>query len=1036
MEYKCNYLFQNRFSIILFLTFFANTFYFSASSQTFSTKTFTTDNGLSHNFVQHITQDTTGFIWIATWDGINRYDGYEFKGYYHNPNDSATFPFFIVDKLIVDKTNRLWILCDSRPVVIFNRARENFEFLEINGKNDIPMYDMFTENHNIWLINLNLIYQYNDSLKLLRTIKMVNENNEELKMTFPPQLVIDNQGTLWIFVPHFSEYFVFKGAWINDSTVQMHNMKSILLSEYAIPELKSDNGNFDVHISEKGRTWMFSRYGMYLLDSVENKFVKYNSSVDAKEFASKKFFLWGDFKTGLNGIDTKLKEHLVIQMNPGNSTEAFYADRAGNIWAGNISETREDSKLMKYSRLPVYFSQYLTERNNQLEGNQIFPIIKDRYGNIWAGSRTSKSLFRIKPDGTTENMPYWENFNDFNRPIPRSMAEDSAGIWIGCTNDYLIRYSFSNNKFTTIIAGSPDINIKIIPLGFHNIIDDGRYLLVNGNEGIYRFDKKTYKFNLVYKLPASGIAQSFISEKENDYWIGVWGNLVIHLNKNFEEIQTFKLGTGENLAEHICIGDSSDIWVALMGGGLGHLYPKSGRSEIFTIAEGLTNNTCYSILKDKSGNLWISTNQGISMFNPKTRKFRKFGKTEGLKIEEFNSDSWFQAADGEMFFGGVGGLVSFYPDRILGNNKTDENSPLVITNFKISGRERLFNKAIYDLDCVTLEKGENNFQLTFACLDFQNGEKINYRYRLKEEDNNWVETSNRERNVNYSNLLPGTYHFEIQCTNKNGEWSSSKKLTIQIPAFYYQTLWFRLIIIFFILILMTFIAGLIIRQIKLQSKQKQNELKLESLRSQMNPHFVFNALNSVNYFISNNDKVSANSYIADFSRLIRATLNNLSHDFIPLGQEIESIRDYLRLEHLRFSDKFNYELKIELSNINLIAVFPGLVQPFVENAVWHGVRGLEDRKGFVRISFKLSNINLMQCVVEDDGIGRRQAEIYKNAILGKKSRGIGIVTERLKIISEIRNIQYQIKIEDLNPEKKETGTRVIIEIPIETDGQS
>jgi LytS/YehU family sensor histidine kinase len=223
------------------------------------------------------------------------------------------------------------------------------------------------------------------------------------------------------------------------------------------------------------------------------------------------------------------------------------------------------------------------------------------------------------------------------------------------------------------------------------------------------------------------------------------------------------------------------------------------------------------------------------------------------------------------------------------------------------------------------------------------------------------------------------------------------------------------------------------RQINLKAKQKQDELRLESLRSQMNPHFVFNALNSVNYFISNNDKVAANSYIADFSRLIRSTLNNLSEDFIPLEQEIESIRDYLRLEHLRFSDKFNYELKNELSEINRISVFPGLVQPFIENAIWHGVRGLEDRTGLIKVTIKPVNSTMIRCIVEDDGIGRKQAEIYKNILPGKKSRGIGIVEERLKIISEIKKTSYQVTIDDVNPGEQETGTRAIIDLPIQTN---
>jgi LytS/YehU family sensor histidine kinase len=201
----------------------------------------------------------------------------------------------------------------------------------------------------------------------------------------------------------------------------------------------------------------------------------------------------------------------------------------------------------------------------------------------------------------------------------------------------------------------------------------------------------------------------------------------------------------------------------------------------------------------------------------------------------------------------------------------------------------------------------------------------------------------------------------------------------------------------------------------------------------MNPHFIFNALNSVNYFISNNDKISANSYISDFSRLIRSILNNLSYDFIPFEKELESIRDYLRLEHLRFGDKFNYELHIEIENPGQISVFPGLVQPIVENAIWHGIRGLEERTGLIKVTFKTVDELKIKCIVEDDGIGRKQAEIHKNVLPGKKSRGIGIVSERLKIISDIKKTSYNLTFEDINPGDRETGTRVIIDLPIQNN---
>jgi hypothetical protein len=367
------------------------------------------------------------------------------------------------------------------------------------------------------------------------------------------------------------------------------------------------------------------------------------------------------------------------------------------------------------------------------------------------------------------------------------------------------------------------------------------------------------------------------------------------------------------------------------------------------------------------------------------------------------------------------------------NNIEQVASPIIITDFKVSGANRYFKKAIYDSDSILLEKGDNNFKCTFACFDFVNGVKTKYRYRLNGENEEFTETDHRNRTVNYANLLPGKYRLEIEATNSNGEWVSKTSLLITIPPNYYQTWWFRVLIIFIVI----GIAGYFIythnRQLRIKARQQHDELKLESLRGQMNPHFIFNSLNSINYFISQNDRLAANRYIADFSRLIRSILSNLSQEYIQLAKELESINDYLQLEHLRFGDKFDYEITVdEKVSPEDFLVFPGMVQPFIENAIWHGVRGLEFRKGFVKVKFISVRTGKLQCRIEDDGIGRKLAEVRKSNLPGKTSRGIGIVLERLKIINHMRNTDYQVSIEDLYPEREETGTQVIVDIPVKS----
>ena len=179
--------------------------------------------------------------------------------------------------------------------------------------------------------------------------------------------------------------------------------------------------------------------------------------------------------------------------------------------------------------------------------------------------------------------------------------------------------------------------------------------------------------------------------------------------------------------------------------------------------------------------------------------------------------------------------------------------------------------------------------------------------------------------------------------------------------------------------------------------------------------------------------MAANEYIADFSRLIRSIIDNLGDDFIPLEKELSSLNDYLKLEHLRLGDQFSYSLSTErISLPEEIKVFPGMIQPFVENAIWHGVRNLRERSGHIRIELSRTGPERLRCIIEDDGIGRKQAGMLKTRSSAHASRGIELVTERLRIFNSMTNSDCKVLIEDIWPDREETGTRVIIDLPVRT----
>ncbi|MEI6140986.1 MAG: histidine kinase [Mariniphaga sp.] len=1009
-------------------------------------RTFTVNDGLAHNFVQSICQDKTGFIWIATWDGLSRFDGVEFKNYYSNPKDSASLPFFCLDKVVTDRFGNLFVYCLNRTLSIYNPALDRFEPFRMNGKMPIRYFGIDIDNKgNTWLSSDNAIYVSKGATNVFDTIKVVNEDFQlvDAQSTFR-FIAIDNKGKIWSYFNSEEGLTISRGILVNDKLVKLVKIKPLNQKKYKSFGLHNSD-QVSIYQSESNHTWMFSKYGLFLFDPERNEFMPFTSKIDLDEFKGQPYFIWQDDHTGINVIDTEKKSHFTFKPNPGQYFETVFIDQQQTVWTGTISSSKDEIGLNRYIKIPNHFKHYLTEKNDKKESNHITPILKDRFGDIWAGAKGLDYLYKIKPDGKINKINYLNQTSKKNPVEVKSMVEDSLGIWIGCTDNSLKYYEFRKLKFSQQIT-VPENVLKI-----HNILKTKDKIIVNCDEGIQTFDIRKKELKFEFRVYERFPSFTIVNDGKEGYWIGSFGAYLFHLDSQFKIDLMFRFQKRDEIVQHILPGDNDDVWIALQGGGLGHQFLKSGISELFATDNGLSNNTLYSILKDRKGRLWLSHEKGISCFNPETCQFRNFGSEDGIKIEEFSGDSYFLAPDEEMFFGGKNGIVSFYPEEIIKINEAV--SPLVITSLSVSGNPRYFDKPINELTSVNLKKGENNFNVSFASLNFKDDLKIRYRNRLIGVSDEWKLTDGKNRNIGYFNLRPGTYLLEIEASDKNGNWDSKTSLTIIIPFKIYQTIWFNILLVMTFLGLIILLIILYIRQLKFKARQEQDELRLisqqeqnelkliaqqeqeelrlEALRNQMNPHFIFNSLNSINYFISKNDKLSANSYIADFSRLIRSFLTNLSNDFIPLETELQLLKDYLNLESLRFGDKFTYSLNINnLMDIIDVHVFPGIVQPFIENAIWHGISGLVNRKGYIKIQFNVVSQTMVQCVIEDDGIGRGFSAANRNVHSHRKSRGMAIINERLKLYNNQKKTDYKVTIEDLYSDRFETGTRVIVELPV------
>jgi hypothetical protein len=452
----------------------------------------------------------------------------------------------------------------------------------------------------------------------------------------------------------------------------------------------------------------------------------------------------------------------------------------------------------------------------------------------------------------------------------------------------------------------------------------------------------------------------------------------------------------------------------------------------YTEEDGLPNNVVYSALEDENGSIWIITNWGLTRFDRENESFILYDTKDGIQANEFNGGAYYQNDRGEMYFGGMNGFNLFHPDEI----KKNESPPvMVITGFSI------FNEPsrgpFLDGDTLVLRYSDNFFSIEFAALEYTNPSKNIFRYKMENYDDGWTTHTATQRQADYKKVSPGTYRFRVIGANNDGVWNNEGvSLVIIITPPWWETWIFR--ISFALIVILSFWSVIYWRFKALKRKNEVErkvleiekqifELEQKALRLQMNPHFIFNSLNAIQSFVIANDTDKGIPYLAKFSHLMRMILANSSESYIPLKDELKALKYYMDLEKLRFDDSFDYYIELDNSiDDDFVEIPPMMLQPYVENAIIHGLNHKEER-GRVDISFELQKA-VMICTIEDNGIGREKArEIRERSGIRRQPRGMMITKERLEIMKRQSKEDFYVDVEDLKNEAGEAlGTRVKI----------
>ncbi len=1078
----------------------------------------TTEQGLSHNFVMYILQDSKGYLWFGTGNGLDKYDGYQFTNYRFDPYDSTTLPKNQAFMMWEDSVGKMWV-GTSEGTSIFDPATEKFTRLEKSTSNPYAFKYAQSINQdgagNMWVGGgfegeLRMVDKNTGKFSATNYAKMLSEGTEKalegalnLHVGFK-----DKEGVFWIGSPNGLHS-------LNLSHARPDKPLEVSFTHYrhnpANPNSISHNWVTGIFEDHKGVLWIMTQAGILnAFDRKTGRFTHFNPNPDeplniyglliSGLAEDQEGNLWIGSFNGLYKLDKERKNFTAFFHDPANPNSisnnaivSLLVDKAGILWVA----TMDGVDKLDPNKKPFRLYRHDASNPYSLSNNSIAAIYEDKQETVWIGTRGGGLNELNKATGNFKH--YRHNSKDRNSlrsDVVSALLEDRRGnFWVG-NGEVLSRFDRKKRRFTHytlnhIFLQNPGASPILTMLE-----DREGYIWLGTNNGIIHFDPETGKsINYPYdpnnpKGISDYWALSILEDSKGNLWIGPGSQALnrfdpktgvfTHYTYNNQEPGSISSNTVPCIYE-----DSRGIlWFGTGEGGLCRFDHANETFTCFTEKKGLAGNTVFSILEDNTGDLWLGTNNGISRFSPESETFTNYDVEDGLQGKLFTAiyteAAAYRGKDGTLYFGGNNGFNAFNPAAIRANSYVP---PVVITQFS------LFNKAVpgkSESKEIVLDHHQNFFSLEFAALNYTSTAKNQYAYQLEGVDKAWVQAGTR-RSASYTDIGPGKYVFRVKGSNNDGIWNEKgTKLSIIINPPLWRTWWAYgfyslLFIASFVLVDRMQRKRLIQRerertrereleqayqiekayhelqqtQTQLVQKEKaelENELQLErlkkeqelaayqsrmvelemqALRAQMNPHFVFNCLNSINRFILKNESEAASDYLTKFSKLIRLILQNSQYTSVSLDKELEALRLYIEMEALRFDNQFSYQMLLDpYMDIEELELPPLIIQPYVENAIWHGLMH-KTGKGHLLIELRVER-NMLFCQITDNGIGRQRAEVLKSKSASKnKSLGMQITSHRLELINFMNEKRTSVEVTDLvDPEGEACGTKILLKIPL------
>ncbi len=782
---------------------------------------FSIQEGLTHNSVLCMIQDRRGFLWFGTYDGLNRFDGYQFKEYNQDYQDTSSISQNLIIDLYEDSKGRIWVgtagsgLCSLDPFTEkFTRYKLQYE--ENGLINEVPTISAIKEDNNgmLWIGTLTGLYILDPEN---RSSVPFNLNNIPLGNLSINSLFLDSAGDLWT-------------GTFGNGLFKISNTANgpIMHWKYdpAVEGSIAHNNVMSIFEDRRGTIWVGYINGIDSLDRKSGNFIHFKHDPNNPNSLSTNILnsrtitedksgnLWIGTTHGLNKLN---KERTVFTRyhsdsnNPhsigGNDIHAVLLDKIGNLWLGTVNGGVSLSNLQPRE---FYLLQNDPGNPNSLSSNMVRTIFEDKDEMLWIGTEGGGLNKFDRAKGIFTHFRHESNNpKSLLNNLVSSVLEDSKGtFWIGYGGS---NYYVNNGGVSKIDSSSKDFihydiratyALKEADRDVFSIFEDKSGVIwLTTQNGIKRFSAETETWDhfLHMKTNRDGISDSWcytiFEDSRNDLWIGTGSNALNKMDKNREgKFDHYSASPKDpnslssHSIRHIVEDKQGHLWFATSGGGICQYDPKTGYFTPFTKKDGLPSNSISRVEIDEDGKIWMSTNKGICRFDPISKEVQSFDLGYGSLKHHFttgyvNAGSSTKGKDGTLYFGGSDGVVYFHPQKI---NPAPNPAPVVLTQFNA------FDMAVpgwNESSTIILSHDQNFISMEFASLSFVNAHNNRYAYYLENFDQDWIYSDDR-RFVSYTNLSPGKYVFRVKASNYDGVWSQSGiNLNLTILPPWWQTWW-------------------------------------------------------------------------------------------------------------------------------------------------------------------------------------------------------------------------------------------------------